>query len=114
DVAALRSILDEMAIRLESGDLLGVSDLNSRLHALIQHIAGHVIAERLVASLNSQLVRFQYKTILLPGRSALSFSEHGAVVDAIAAGDGEAAETAMRTHLSHVVEALRASVTAPA
>jgi DNA-binding FadR family transcriptional regulator len=52
-------------------------------------------------------VRFEYRTILLPGRSAHSFAEHTAIVDAVAAGEGEAAEAAMRTHLSHVAEALR-------
>jgi DNA-binding FadR family transcriptional regulator len=54
-------------------------------------------------------VRFQYRTILLPGRSERSFSEHTAVVDAIADGDGDEAEAAMRTHLSHVADALRSA-----
>jgi DNA-binding FadR family transcriptional regulator len=62
---------------------------------------------RLIATLKSQLVRFQYRTILLPGRSEHSFGEHAAIVQAIAAGDALAAEEAMRTHLSHVAEALR-------
>ncbi len=34
--------------------------------------------------------------------------EHAAIVDAIAARDGDAAERAMRRHLSHVADALRA------
>jgi DNA-binding GntR family transcriptional regulator len=112
DVAELRSILAAMSERLAADDLLGASDLNSRLHATIQRIAGHRTAERLVGSLNSHLVRFQYRTILLPGRSSGSFAEHTAIVDAIAAGDGDAAEAAMRTHLSHVADALRATVAA--
>jgi DNA-binding FadR family transcriptional regulator len=56
------------------------------------------------------MVRFQYRTILLPGRSERSFGEHSALVEAIAAGDPDAAEQAMRTHLSHVAEALRGEV----
>ena len=51
-------------------------------------------------------MRFQYRTILLPGRAEHSFAEHSAIVDAVAAGNPEEAEAAMRTHLTHVAEAL--------
>jgi DNA-binding FadR family transcriptional regulator len=46
----------------------------------------------------------------VPGRSERSFGEHAAIVSAIAAGDPDGAEKAMRTHLSHVAEALRGEV----
>jgi DNA-binding FadR family transcriptional regulator len=59
--------------------------------------------------LNPHIVRFHYRTILQPGRPAQSFAEHSAIVDAIAAGDADAAEMAMRRHLSHVADALRAT-----
>jgi DNA-binding GntR family transcriptional regulator len=68
-------------------------------------VARHSTASRLISTLKFQLVRFQYRTILVPGRSERSFAEHTAIVDAIAAGDPDAAEAAMRTHLSHVAEA---------
>jgi len=96
-----------MRALLDTGDLLSASDQNAVLHGKLLEIAGHDTAERLISALKSQLVRFQYRTILLPGRSDRSFAEHLAVVDAIAAGDGAAAEQAMRTHLSHVADALR-------
>jgi DNA-binding GntR family transcriptional regulator len=107
DIRDLRAILARMRALLVSGDLLGASDQNAVLHAKLLEIAGHDTAERLISALKSQLVRFQYRTILLPGRSDRSLAEHRAVVDAIAAGDGAAAEQAMRTHLSQVADALR-------
>jgi DNA-binding FadR family transcriptional regulator len=54
-------------------------------------------------------VRFQYRTILVPGRAERSYAEHTAIVDAIAAGEADAAEAAMRGHLLHVTDALRAA-----
>lgn len=111
DVEALRAILEEMRRRLGAGDLLGASDQNAVLHGRILDISGHATAARLIATLKSQMVRFQYRTILLPGRSERSFGEHSALIDAIAAGDPDAAERAMRTHLSHVAEALRGEQT---
>ena len=107
DVEDLKAILDEMRRRLDAGDLLSASDHNAVLHGRILEISGHATATRLIATLKSQLVRFQYRTILLPGRSERSFGEHSAIVQAIAAHDPDAAERAMRTHLSHVAEALR-------
>ena len=109
DVEGLREILDEMRARLDVGDLLGASEENVVLHRRLLEISAHATATRLIATLKSQLVRFQYRTIMLPGRSEHSFDEHKAIVDAVAAGDPDGAEGAMRTHLSRVAEALRAA-----
>ncbi len=110
EVHELRQILAELRRLLDAGDLVGCSTAGATLHARILEIARHATAARLVSSLNSQMVRFQYRTILVPGRAARSLSEHTAVVEAIAARAPAAAEAAMRLHLDHVTEALRSSV----
>jgi DNA-binding GntR family transcriptional regulator len=106
-VAELRDILAAMRERLDAGDLLGVSERNATLHSTIMAIAGHRTVARLVGSLRSQLVRFQYRTILQPGRPERSFGEHTRVVEAIAAHDADTAEAAMRAHLMQVTDALK-------
>jgi DNA-binding GntR family transcriptional regulator len=106
-VRQLRGIIAEMRELRERGDLLGVSSANDRLHGSILDVSGHQTAKRLSQTLSSQLVRFQYRTVLLPGRSEHSQAEHTQIVEAIAAHDPEAAEQAMRRHLSRVAEALR-------
>jgi DNA-binding GntR family transcriptional regulator len=108
-VESLKAILAEMQRLRQADNLLGVSNQNAQLHRRLLEIAGHETASRLIATLNSQIVRFQYRTILLPGRSERSAAEHAAIVDAIAIGDADAAEDAMRTHLSHIADALRGS-----
>jgi DNA-binding GntR family transcriptional regulator len=107
DVDDLKGILAEMQRLREADDLLAVSDLNAQLHRRLLEISGHETAARLIDTLNSQMVRFQYRTILLPGRSERSFAEHAEIVAAVATHDGERAERAMRTHLSSVADALR-------
>ncbi len=109
DVERLRGILATMRELLDAGDLLATSDQNAVLHRSLLELSGHRTATRLIATLRSQTVRFQYRTILLPGRSQQSFAEHTAIVDAIEAGDPEAAETAMRRHLAGVAQALSRS-----
>jgi DNA-binding GntR family transcriptional regulator len=107
DVEDLKGILADMQSLREADDLLAVSDLNAQLHRRLLEISGHETASRLIGALNSQMVRFQYRTILLPGRSERSFAEHAEIVAAVATHDGERAEAAMRTHLSSVADALR-------
>jgi DNA-binding GntR family transcriptional regulator len=106
-IEELRGLLREMRSLLDRGDLIAVSDTNARLHARLLEISGHGTAQRLCALLRSQVVRFQYRTILVAGRPDRSFAEHTAVIDAIAAHDPDTAERALRKHLENVVEALR-------
>ena len=62
---------------------------------------------RLIDGLHAQNVRHQFRTVLAPGRASQSLQEHRSIVDALATGDGETAEAAMRAHLSNVVRTLR-------
>ena len=106
-IEGLREIVAEMGRLREAGDLIGLSNVNARLHAGILEASGHETAKRLTRTLSSQIVRFQFRTVLLPGRAERSFAEHSAIVEAIAARDPDAAEQAMQQHLLRVAEALR-------
>lgn len=108
DVAELRRIVAGLRTLLDAGDLLGASDEQAVLHRTVLELSGHATAHRLILALNSQIVRFQYRTILVPGRPERSHEEHSAIVDAIAARDPEAAEAAMRHHLANVAGTLPA------
>jgi DNA-binding GntR family transcriptional regulator len=103
----LRAIIAEMRRLREEGDLIGLSNANARLHGAILEASGHETAKRLSRALSSQIVRFQYRTVLMPGRPDRSLAEHAGIVEAIAARNPDAAEQAMQHHLLHVAEALR-------
>ena len=113
DVAALRAILARMRERHAAGDLLGISELDAALHARVVAVAGLPRVAKLIDDLDAQDVRHQFRAVLAPGRAAQSLQEHGAIVDAIALGDADAAEAAMRAHLSHVIRTLRSLHTPP-
>src|SRR6202521_2308083 len=110
DLLELRGILREMTDRVEAGDPLGYSELNARFHQKIWSIADQKVAATLVANLKSQSIRFQYRTILQPGRPHRSQREHHTMVEALASGDADASEAAMREHLSQVVETLKSAI----
>ena len=106
-VARLQACVARQRGLLEQGDLLGASEANADLHATLLELSGHATAARLIESLNAQTVRYQYRTILIPGRPAASVAEHAAIVDAVSTGDATEAEAAMRRHLFNVADAVR-------
>jgi DNA-binding GntR family transcriptional regulator len=107
DLRDLRQVLVEMSVRLELGDSIGYSELNARFHQRIWAAADHPTAARLVGGLKSQGIRFQYQTILRPGRSERSMREHERIFSALVAHDSDGAEAAMREHLGEVLETLK-------
>ena len=106
----LQALLERHRELLEGGDLLGASDANADLHAALLELSGHGTARRLIRALNSQTVRYQYRTILIPGRPAASVAEHSAIVEAVVAGRPDEAEAAMRNHLFNVAQAVQRAV----
>jgi DNA-binding GntR family transcriptional regulator len=112
DLRELRRSIVRMRERLAKGDPMGYSELNAEFHQRIWAIADHGTAGRLLANLKSQSIRFQYRTILRPGRTSSSLHEHEVIVEALASRDPDAVEAAMRQHLRHVVETLKWAIDA--
>jgi len=107
DLRSLHDVLGRMRDRVERGDSIGYSELNATFHQRIWAAAEHPTASRIVGSLKSQAIRFQYQTALRPGRAQRSLTEHEAIFAALKAHDADAAETAMRNHLAEVLDTLR-------
>ncbi len=106
-VAELRKVVTAMRRAIRQHDALGYSELNARLHAMIRQISGHATAAAIIERLRGQVVRHQFRLALLPSRPSRSLAQHEKIVEAIASGDPEAAETAMHEHLDDVLAALR-------
>lgn len=115
DLDDLAATIGDMRQRLDEGDPLGYSELNARFHRRIWAMADHQLASALLTTLKSQSIRFQYRTILQPGRAEKSMREHEVIFAALTARDPDDAEAAMAEHLGHVVSTLqRAIATQPA
>lgn len=112
DHKRLRDILKTLRDAIDKEDFTTYSGQNGALHAEIRKISGHQTASRVLSTLNSQIVRFQFRTILFPGRIHQSIREHTEIVEAICAGDPDRAEKAMGEHLAHVTETLQRSLAA--
>jgi DNA-binding GntR family transcriptional regulator len=109
DRELLRGLGDKMREAVASGDVMAYSKLNQQLHAHILRLSGQQVAAGQLERLNAQIVRHQFRLSLRPGRPQTSLPEHLAIIEAVCAGDGLAAEKAAREHLAGVAEALRRS-----
>ncbi|MFE3598083.1 GntR family transcriptional regulator [Streptomyces sp. NPDC059096] len=98
-----------MRAAVAAGELDTYSGLNRRLHDLVAEVSGQDVAKTLLERLNGQMVRYQFRLALRPGRPTRSLPQHLAIIDAIVAGDPEAAEAAARAHLDSVIEELGAT-----
>ncbi len=107
DRERLRSLLADMVTAVAHDDKVGYSTLNRQLHGALCTIARHRVADELVANLRNRAVHHQFSLALVPGRAEESLAQHRAIVEAVVAGDGPAAEVAMRDHLASVIDVLR-------
>jgi DNA-binding GntR family transcriptional regulator len=108
----LHHVVVEMRERVEKKDAVAYSELNAKFHHLIWAAADHPTTSRLVGGLKSQSIRFQFQTIMRPGRTERSLREHVAIFKALEAHDADAAELAMRDHLAEVLETLKWAIEA--
>jgi DNA-binding GntR family transcriptional regulator len=108
----LRQVIVDMRERVANKDALGYSELNAQFHQLIWVAADHQTTSRLVGGLKSQSIRFQFQTIMRPGRTERSLREHEAIFNALKAHDADAAESAMRDHLAEVLQTLKWAIDA--
>ncbi len=102
EVRVLRHMVDED--RALTGDPQAMSQANRRFHKQI-HLASHnrYLVQQLDLVYRSMAL-MATTSLAAEGRTEATLEEHAAIVDAIAAGDGDAAYDALRAHISRAFE----------
>lgn len=103
DTSGLRSLLDEARRATDEVDFPRVAELNSQLHLRVIEISGNRWLTSIAASLYLH-VQWIFR-IGAPDRAPHSWAEHIRLVDAIEAGDGDAAEAAALAHVEAASDA---------
>ncbi|MET7733225.1 GntR family transcriptional regulator [Streptomyces sp. NPDC005402] len=106
-LAELTELGTAMTKAVADGEPMTYSELNQELHARVREFSGQRTAVDLLERLNAQLVRHRFQLALRPGRPQHSLNGHLAMIEAIRSRDPQAAEKAVRAHLTSVIEALR-------
>jgi DNA-binding GntR family transcriptional regulator len=102
----LRAALDRALQRMIAASQAGATDAwhqaDVDLHDAIFAMAANERAARIIQNINDQWHRIRIGFIAMDGRMERSSAEHGAIVAGILAGDGDIAESRMRSHLNNV------------
>lgn len=97
DVAKLRAIVDEQRAALGKAEAFMAADL--RLHTEIAAISGNPIFVSVSEAMLGWLKAYHTELLIWSGKETYTLAEHAVIIDAIEAGDADAAETAMVKHL---------------
>lgn len=102
-LAQLDAIIARQSERAAAGDQAGFLVADEAFHAAIADISGHPELWALAESAKTEIDRCRRLSLPVPGRMSQVISEHKRIIDCLKRGDGQAAVSAMRTHLSAVV-----------
>jgi DNA-binding GntR family transcriptional regulator len=99
---ALDALHLKMAGIVRGGDALAYAEANDAFHSAIYEGAHNAYLCELTRATRARLQPFRRAQFGARGRLGKSHAEHGLIVDAILQGDRNAAEAAMRSHISIV------------
>ena len=97
DVARLRATVEEQRALLGKADQFMAADM--RFHAQIAAISGNPIFASVSEAMLGWLKSYHVELLIWSGKENFTLAEHGAIVDAIARGEADAAEDALVRHL---------------
>lgn len=100
DLAAIDEALAVMAADVEAGGR-GVEG-DERFHASVTSAAHSPLLEQMMRTISTLIAETRLESLSQPGRPRVSLAGHGAVAEAIRAGDPEAAAAAMHAHVGMV------------
>ncbi|MFF2806028.1 GntR family transcriptional regulator [Streptomyces sp. NPDC058000] len=99
----LSELVETMREQAAAGDLAAVSVTDRAFHAAIVRSAGNQILDRLYEQLRDRQLRMGVAVMHAhPDRIAKNIAEHTEILEALRAGDAEAATDAVQRHVSWV------------
>jgi GntR family transcriptional repressor for pyruvate dehydrogenase complex len=100
DLTEIDAALAQMRREIDAGEL-GI-DGDRRFHAAVTVAARSSLLAQFMRSIADQIADSRHESLRQPGRPPRSLGQHQRIADAIRAGDGRAAATAMRRHVRTV------------
>jgi DNA-binding GntR family transcriptional regulator len=109
DKERLRGLRKKLNDALPKDDPVAVGAVSRQMREELWRISRHATAVGLVGSLNSQLVRIWFQSIMMPGRIESIVEEMNDLCDAVDAGSAAKAAKAMRRYHDAAIVALKAA-----
>ena len=99
DVASLRQLLATQTEAIEADAIARFFALDEAMHRRLMEMAGRPSVWPMIASAKAQLDRVRFLSLKEPGWSVMILAQHAALIDHVAARDGEGARAVMQEHL---------------
>jgi DNA-binding GntR family transcriptional regulator len=107
DRIRLQALVKEMKDAFDQGNPMGVGRSSRKIREEMWRIAGQQTITHLLEMLNTKLIRFWYRSVMVSDRAASIHSELSAAVDAICEGSAERAAAAMKRYHDDAMAALQ-------
>jgi DNA-binding GntR family transcriptional regulator len=102
ELQKLEEIFCEMELHLQNNRFEDYSNMNKEFHQVIYHASKNVQAVEIINVIKTQLLRYHFRTILVPGRTQNSYKEHKKILEALKAHDEQLAQEAVMNHIANV------------
>ncbi|HYP69267.1 MAG TPA: GntR family transcriptional regulator [Variovorax sp.] len=109
-LAELKGLLAQSAVALKAGDVIALTDTNSRFHSTMGDAAGNKMLSESIAKLELQLRRYFVSVEWQQRRE--SMAQHKAIFEAIRDQDTKLAERLTLAHIDHTESLASASIDA--
>ena len=106
ELEQLRTLLTEIEGHIERKDMDKIVETDIKFHGLLYQVSRNERLVAIISNLKEQLARYRTLSMSYPGRLKETLEEHRAMVEAIAAGDAEAAREAAERHMEQAEETL--------
>ena len=107
ELARLEALIDEMRVAIKAKEVEAIAEFDLRFHGLIVEWSGLTLLRHIWSSLDGLVRVRSYQALDRPGTTARYFltnaaSSHSVIVEAIRAGDPDAAAVIARQHVLEV------------
>lgn len=106
DVLKMEKIFSQMANNLEVNDLEKHPELNNKFHSIVYNNCENQVAVDMVHNIKNQVGNYNFKAILIPGRTEETLEEHRNILISAQKRDGELAEKYVKEHISQISDTL--------
>ena len=106
ELEKLQTLLAQIGGHIENKDIDKIVATDIEFHGLLYQVSRNERLVNIISNLKEQLARFRTLSMSYPGRLQETLAEHRAMVEAIAAGDVEAAREAAERHMEQAEETL--------
>lgn len=103
----LASTIELAQKALRDDDLQTFTKMNRRFHVVLIEAARSPMTASMLDSLHFPMMKYQFQSMLVPGRKLQVCDEHEAVLAAIVRGDGDEAERVARWHVGRIRDTLQ-------